>query len=144
MSTTTLSTLIDASARSAGFPIHATPAWSATRDGDVVTVWHYDTAMLDFLTVARVAIPRSRGWESVTDKLGVRKVLIGAGCRNASTYAELHDAGWADRIGQAFTPDRLEAQVIGALVRDRAATDGAVTSEWLFSEALSLAEAVAA
>lgn len=54
-----------------------------------VTVGHYRTAMLTIDMRTGEAFPSSSGWGSMTDKVGVGKVLVGASVVNARRYADL-------------------------------------------------------
>lgn len=62
-------------------------AWLAVRDDDGdVSVWHYSTEMMLVRANDKV-VPVSCGWQSMTDKCGVRKIL-----RNVSGqgYAQVY------------------------------------------------------
>lgn len=62
--------------------------WRAYRDGSTVTVWHYSHPMVAVDTATGQATPLSRGYGSMTDKCGIRKILTGYGIPMG--YRELH------------------------------------------------------
>ena len=73
-------------ARSKGMGVAST--WTATRHDDTgtVSVSHYSTLMFNVLSDDTVE-PVSRGWGSMTDKCGVRKILTNV---NGLGYADIY------------------------------------------------------
>jgi hypothetical protein len=68
-------------------------SWRAERDEDgIVSVWHYSTEMMRVYPNDRVH-PVSCGWQSMTDKCGVRKILRNV---NGMGYADIFTREWTD------------------------------------------------
>jgi hypothetical protein len=66
-------------------------SWRAQRHAtrpQIITVWHYKTAMFQYDMVQGNVIPLNEGWGSMSDKHGVRKVLAGVGIHRS--YADLY------------------------------------------------------
>jgi hypothetical protein len=77
---TNLSNLLSIAAKTPDV-VHAS-SWRAQRHAtrpQIITVWHYATAMFQVDMVQRHVIPLNQGWGSVSDKQGTRKILEGAG-----------------------------------------------------------------
>jgi hypothetical protein len=53
--------------------------WRAYRQGDEVIVRHFSTDMIAVCMTTMKVRPISEGWGSMTDKVGIGKVLRGAG-----------------------------------------------------------------
>jgi hypothetical protein len=66
--------------------------WRATRMGNYVGVEHHGTHMFN-VSRAGVVEPVNRGWGSMTDRCGVRRITAGFGCGSPQGigYRELYD-----------------------------------------------------
>ena len=75
---TTLSRLVDVANRK-GRASASDGRWTARLEGDAVIVRHFSTDMIAVNVITRDVTPISRGWGSMTDKIGVGRVLRGFG-----------------------------------------------------------------
>lgn len=75
---TTLARLVDTANRK-GRASASDGRWTARREGSAVIVRHFTTDMIAVDTITRDVTPISRGWGSMTDKIGVGRVLRGFG-----------------------------------------------------------------